>query len=82
MAGGETFPLQQPIMILILSGSTLGDVTNEPLKKLTYSIPTRKDYELTANLVINMKSLQFFTRILVEYLKFHNSDAGNQYQCF
>ena len=27
-------------MILILSGSTLGDVTNEPLKKLTYSIPT------------------------------------------
>ena len=30
----------QPIMILILSGSTLGDVTNEPLKKLTYSIPT------------------------------------------
>ena len=40
MAGGETFPLQQPIMILILSGSTLGDVTNEPLKNLTYSIPT------------------------------------------
>ena len=40
MAGGETFALQQPIMILILSGSTLGDVTNEPLKKLTYSIPT------------------------------------------
>ena len=38
MAGGETFPLQQPIMILILSGSTLGDLTNEPLKNLTYSI--------------------------------------------
>ena len=33
-------------------------------------------------IVIFAPNTQFFTRIHMGYLKFHNSDAGSQYQCF
>ena len=42
----------------------------------------RKDWHKTAKIVINKFFLQFFTRIHVECLKFHNLDAGSQYQGF
>ena len=42
----------------------------------------RKDWHKMAKIVINIFFLQFFTRIHVEYLKIHNLDARNQYQCF
>ena len=42
----------------------------------------RKDWHKIVKIVINIFFLQFFTRIHMEYLKFHNLDAGNKYQCF
>ena len=43
---------------------------------------SRKDWHKIAKIVINIFFLQFFTRIHVECLKFHNLDAESQYQCF
>ena len=43
---------------------------------------SRKDWHKIAKIVINIFFLQFFTRIHVECLKFHNLDAESQYQRF
>ena len=47
-----------------------------------HSLMIRKDWHKIAKIVINTFFLQFFTRIHVECLKFHNLDAESQYQCF
>ena len=50
--------------------------------KVEVHLHIRKDYEKMAKIVIIIFFLQFFTGIHVEYLKFHNLDAGKTYQCF